>query len=482
MTLQNRIAGALNRLEVRPGDALYVAVSGGVDSVALAALIVAAGYAPQALLSVDHGLRSEVERRRDHAIVADLAVHLGVRHLALAAAPGVIGDRADREGIGVEAAARAVRYRLMCDAIRRDRVGSAADGNVFLVTAHHRRDQAETVLMRLAAGHAAVDRLGMPARRIVDAGPPPIVVVRPALGIAPEELRAVAERHGLTWANDSSNRDSRFRRNAIRRAVLPPLEEAVPQAIAGLARAAADHEALMDAVDALIPEDAWGRFRADGTQWTVSRDALTELPAAARERVLRRAAYTVSPATRVSAGILRELELQLNPATDQSKDMPGGGTPRSQLSCTASGLVIRVTDAAVTVEAAVVREGQSGYLWPVYDGEEIVFQTGVGEDAPTPVADPADAEESGFHCGVRGLSVPAVVRPRRAGDRIRRRGRWMSPGEIHRSVGRPAVCEDRQGIGFFLWGDGTVAVCDRLQRIDDPTTLRATDVSIRVRG
>ena len=118
------------------GRTVLVACSGGADSVALLAAAVRVGVRCGAG-HVDHGLRAESARDAEH--VREVARSLGVSfHLERI-------ERLDVRGAGLEAAAREARYAALA------RLAAAA-GAALVATAHTRRDQAETVLLRLFRG------------------------------------------------------------------------------------------------------------------------------------------------------------------------------------------------------------------------------------------------------------------------------------------------------------------------------------------
>jgi len=188
--------------------AIGLAVSGGPDSLAL--LLLAERWArdlaaPPKLFvySVDHGLRPEA--RLEVAMVMEEAARRGMSGRPLAWS-------GDKPATGVQEAARQARYRLIGEAM-------AADGAEILVTAHHRRDQAETVLMRLAHGSGLDGLAGMAPLSVVEG----VKVFRPLLSVDPEALMAMVEAEGMTPADDPSNRDPHYER--VRwRSLLPRLE------------------------------------------------------------------------------------------------------------------------------------------------------------------------------------------------------------------------------------------------------------------
>ncbi len=152
---------------------------------------------------------------------------------------------ARRLGVGIEDAARRERYRRAERAAKR--VGAQA-----ILTAHHRDDQAETVLMHLLRGSGAAGLGGMAAQRMLGAIP----LARPLLRASRADLRAHLRAQELRWREDASNGDGRFRRNHLRARVLPLLESAEPgftAAVLGLGAAVggSDDPAAAAALQAL---------------------------------------------------------------------------------------------------------------------------------------------------------------------------------------------------------------------------------------
>jgi tRNA(Ile)-lysidine synthase len=184
-------------------ERLGLAVSGGADSMALM-LLVRRWAAEQlhpphcVVYTVDHGLRPEAGA--ETAFVAEEAARLGFD-------TRVLCWSGPHPRSGVLAAAREARYRLIAEAARADSIS-------VVLTAHHRNDQAETILMRLAHGSGISGLSGMAARTEI-AG---IEVFRPLLGIAPETLRALVAEAGITPVHDPSNADTNYERIRWRQA------------------------------------------------------------------------------------------------------------------------------------------------------------------------------------------------------------------------------------------------------------------------
>lgn len=221
-------AGGTDRADV------LVALSGGADSLALAAA--AAFEGPRSGLRVgaivvDHDLQAGsaqvVERARDAAAALGLAPVTVTR------------VRVGTDG-GPEAAARAARYAAIEDAAR-------IAGATRVMLGHTLDDQAETVLLGLARGSGPDALAGM--RR----NDPPLL--RPLLGLRRATTRAACAAAGLPVWDDPQNADPAFARVRVRLSALPALEAALGPGIAeALARTADQVQEDAAALDALAAE------------------------------------------------------------------------------------------------------------------------------------------------------------------------------------------------------------------------------------
>lgn len=206
---------------------LAVAASGGRDSTALlhATARAARGTALEVVaLHVHHGLQpqadawlSHVRRQCRRWASAGLPVHFMSRRLAGAPAPGE----------SVEAWARRERYRALADMARE------AHAEAVLL-AHHRADQAETVLLQALRSAGAAGMAAMGTQRDNHG----VSFLRPWLDKPRATIEAYVRRHRLSWVEDPSNADPRYARNRLRLEVWPALVAAFPHAEAALAGAA----------------------------------------------------------------------------------------------------------------------------------------------------------------------------------------------------------------------------------------------------
>lgn len=237
----------LNREQIRPGDRVCAAVSGGADSVALLLLLHAANALPRNALGaglsavhVHHGLRGD-EADADLEFVRELCLRLEVPlHLHHASVPDRVSrSREAGEPETIEEAARELRYECFAKLIAEGHADS-------VLTAHTLDDQAETVLMKLLRGAWTEGLSGIhPVVLLADAARPG-KIVRPLLAVRRAELEEFLRAHGQPWRTDSSNADEAFTRNRVRHHLLPILREynpAIDQALANLACLARDDEA-----------------------------------------------------------------------------------------------------------------------------------------------------------------------------------------------------------------------------------------------
>jgi tRNA(Ile)-lysidine synthase len=181
---------------------LGVAVSGGPDSLALLLLAAAAYPGAVEAATVDHRLRPESDR--EAADVGSVCERLGVRHTTLTL------DWPSPPGGNLQARARASRYHLLGKwALER--------GLLFLATAHHADDQAETILLRLARGSGLSGLAGARRRALlVTDEDKQVFLLRPLLEWRRAELARIVEEAGLTAVDDPSNHDERFDRTHAR--------------------------------------------------------------------------------------------------------------------------------------------------------------------------------------------------------------------------------------------------------------------------
>ena len=254
------LAAALDR---RPEATRWVAAfSGGPDSTTLlhAARALARARGAELLAAhVNHGLQPAAAEFEAHcrAVCAQWGVAFAALRRPARPAPGE----------SPEAAARTVRYRALREFAR---PGSA------VLLAHHRRDQAETLLLQLLRGAGPAGLAAMPAARPWGGG----WLLRPLLDCPAAEIAAYLRRHGLAACADPDNRNLRRDRNFLRRTLLPEIERRWPAAERTLARAARHQAQARTLLAERAREDG-----ADAEALPLAR--LAGLSAARRENLVR---------------------------------------------------------------------------------------------------------------------------------------------------------------------------------------------------
>jgi tRNA(Ile)-lysidine synthase len=305
-SLCGAVAEALAGAGVRTGDGLVVAVSGGADSMVLLhalAACAAQGRLCLVVAHVHHGLRGR-SADRDAAAVAAAAERLGLPW-AMERLDGTTRVR----GTSVQVWAREERYRAL-EAVRR-RAGAA-----WVATAHTRNDQAETLLLNLLRGTGPRGLAGIPPVRGR--------ILRPLLAVSRAEVEAYADRHGIGFREDPSNRSDAYRRNRVRRHLLPLLlREYNPRLVESLAALAAhareDDEALTAAAERLAADALRSRGAAVGLSLAVLATAPPAIGRRLVQEAFRRAAGEGQGLTR------RHLAALASPAVGVGRvRLPGG--------------------------------------------------------------------------------------------------------------------------------------------------------------
>jgi tRNA(Ile)-lysidine synthase len=256
---------------IREGGTVIVALSGGADSLALAAATAfeAGKLGVRAVaVTVDHALQPGSAQVA--ATTAEFARITGLEARVVPADVGVEG--------GPEAAARDARYAALASA------ASEFGANAVLV-GHTLDDQAETVLLGLARGSGAASLQGMAPRSDLAPG---VALLRPLLDVRRATARAACAAEGVQPWEDPHNADPRFTRVRVRERVLPVLETELGPGIAeALARTAAQLREDADAFEEMIEETIEDIVEHAEAGISVSAAALAANPAALRHRIIR---------------------------------------------------------------------------------------------------------------------------------------------------------------------------------------------------
>ena len=299
VAIRNAVKPHLSQLEA--GDRVLVAVSGGADSLALAAAILreskAFAITPIAV-TIDHQLQSGS---------GDQAKKVESQLKEMGYEKVLCKEVVVTTESGLEAGARDARYQALSACAEEEKAAK-----VFL--GHTRDDQAETVLLGLARGSGTRSLSGM----AVENG----IYIRPLLGITRSETVAACSEIGIEPWNDPHNGNTEFSRVRVRTEVLPIMEEKLgPGIAAALSRSAAILRDDADALDAITDREI--------SQLDLSSldcQHLSSLARAIRSRVLRAALYAAgAPSGSITADHLGAVEALVTSWHGQGAlSLPGG--------------------------------------------------------------------------------------------------------------------------------------------------------------
>ena len=260
--MQRRFDTELDRLTSSQGrrSGFLLALSGGVDSMTMGRLFLESKVAsgcPMAVAHVNFSLRGEASDA-DEALVREWAASHGLpfhtRRFDTAA-------EAARRGISVEMAARELRYGWFGELRRELGLG-------YIAVAHHLNDDVETLFLNLTRGTGL---RGLTGIRSVNGA-----VIRPMLGFTRAEILTFAEKAGVAFREDTTNRDCRFARNRIRNAVLPELEQINTASLRNVARSMAHLEEAQSVLDDLFEAKSATLVRREGDTLVLDAAALRD--------------------------------------------------------------------------------------------------------------------------------------------------------------------------------------------------------------
>ena len=245
---------------IRAGDSVVAGVSGGPDSVALLHMLVRLRRKRRVRLCVAHlnHMTRGAETDEEQAFVADLARRWRVKFFTQSVNVHAL---ADARKVGLEEAARDIRYEFYADV-------AAQTGASRIALGHHADDNAETVLYRILRGTGVRGLAGIPPVRPLTRGSE-VKIVRPLSDLTAAGILAYLKDHNLPSRFDSSNASLDFARNRIRLKILPELERRgnadIRRALARLARSAwqidrwmqREVERLLEDAEALLKGGVW---------------------------------------------------------------------------------------------------------------------------------------------------------------------------------------------------------------------------------
>lgn len=323
---------------------------------------------------------------------------------------------------------------------RRERIsGTLREGDV-LVTAHHRDDQVETLLLQLLRGSGPVGLQSMPLRTTLHGRR---AHVRPLLAYTRAQLAHYAHSKGVEWLDDPSNSDERFARNYLRHTVMPRLTERWPGAAGAIARS---RELIAESValnDVLARQDCVMRDDGRRLDWA----ALVPFDHARQANAVR---YWLR-----ASGVRLPTRERLNESLRQWREAAADRTPSLEL---AEGTVQRYRSELVFAPALTgwLRE----WTGSLVAGQALELPCALGslswqsvdDGRVDPHASLVDTEK------LEGRDL--TVRFRRGGEKLRRKGgHHQSLKHWFQDRGVPPILRGRLPLVYA--GDVLVAIADR---------------------
>lgn len=215
-----------------------LAISGGLDSTVLCHVLQEIGLSFE-LAHCNFQLRGE-ESEMDALFVQERAkkMRLTLHQKNFDLSTAALKSETPHSNQSVQMRAREQRYRWFDQLMKEQELN-------FLITAHHKEDNLETFLINLSRASGLKGLLGIPEKSRQ--------IRRPLLNFSKTELLHYAQNKGITWREDSSNKDTKYLRNKVRHEVVPALLKGLPELETSFPRSLAflkaDHQLLQDGID-----------------------------------------------------------------------------------------------------------------------------------------------------------------------------------------------------------------------------------------
>lgn len=263
--MKKKVLEAVKRYSlIKNGDAVNVALSGGADSMALLNVLLELKDELQITVTAshfNHRIRG-AEADRDEEFVKNACIKLGVK---LYVSSADVPSYAREHGMGIEAAARKLRYEFL----------EGVSGGL-IATAHTASDNVETVLFNLTRGTSSAGLCGIPKRRGN--------IIRPLILCSRDDVEAYCRNNGIAFVTDSTNLCDDYSRNLIRHTVVPRLAEINPAIVRSVGRMT---DSIAESCD-FLNSAADGEYRKRSCRGELSIEEFEKLHIAVAKAVILR--------------------------------------------------------------------------------------------------------------------------------------------------------------------------------------------------
>ena len=262
----SRIQNELNNFaDLNKGDGILLAVSGGLDSMALFFIINEINLFDLKIAHVNHGLRSNSEK--DEKFVANICDYFSLSFYSKQLDPSTMN-----KGESVEQWARIERYSFLKKTAKISHCR-------WTMTAHHGNDQAETILMNLSKKSGIAGLRGIAKQRNN--------IIRPLLGFRKKELSEFVKKAGIPFREDFTNMDISIPRNFIRHKVVKPWEAEFQNIIMGIHESANHFSDWKEGLDYLICKTLLPKVQQSDKRIEISLKDFKSLPKMVKIRLVQ---------------------------------------------------------------------------------------------------------------------------------------------------------------------------------------------------
>ena len=396
-----------SRLEL-PEGRLLVAFSGGSDSLCLLYILSIIAKDRTAAVYINHKIRGSEELSAEIILNRDNAEKLGIPFYVIELDDYAIEKLDSEKNIGTEGAARELRYKAL-ETFRKENLFD------YILTAHHREDQVETLLMRILQNSPFYTYRGI----LKEDGH----VFRPMLDVSKKEIMDILRLSGLKWSEDSTNEDLSYLRNSIRHCIVPLLSSSEKDLIVKIAS-----NVVAFRKDECIECDLNPYFSR------VNRKELLSLPLYDREKCIYSILSAMGIKGRIRRNFVDEVFSRVEKGSGRfSRDGIDFFFMKDELR-----IYRQIADFVCIYDSSLKKAGPFAILRDMHDDKDLKID-------------------------FSSLSYPVILRTSREGDRISLKNGEKCLSDLERELHVPysIVLEDRDGIvaslSRFLGGKDRLA-------------------------